>query len=431
VFGLLPARAAANIDVLDALKVASYGNSDASSRRLRQALIVGELALSIVLAASALVVARSAWALNALPRGVTVDRVMTAQVALNDPQYADRTRMARVTNAIVERLRSSPGIRGAATVNYLPLALIRVGVRVDIEGFTPPAGQPAVARYFVADPEYLRIAGIPLMAGRNFTAADDMNAASVAMVSETFARRFWNGDALGRHLRTEFANSNAFWIPRAKGGPLTVVGVVRDVREDGLPDSEGFPQLYLPAAQNPTVVVTLMAKTSAVPAGAAATTIREAVRAIDPQLPVSYEMSFDDVIRETFARPREVAWLVGAFAILAFVLAAVGVYGVMAYATTARAKEIAIRVALGASRRDIVKLIVGQAMAMTAIGVVIGAAVTPLSLQLAGGMLFGVGTFDLWSLGVVAFALAVVSGCAAAIPAYRAACAGEIVARSA
>ncbi|HEV3141595.1 MAG TPA: ADOP family duplicated permease [Vicinamibacterales bacterium] len=420
-FGLLPVRAAGDVDVVDALKDASHGSPGTSTRRLRQTLIVFELALSIVLAASAAVVARSALALHDMPRGVAVDGVMTAQVALNDARYENRQRLVGATRAIADRLRAAPGIGGAAVINYLPLAVIRLGIAMDVEGYTPPGDQRPVTRYFVVDPDYLRVAGIPLVGGRNFSAADDDDAARVAIVSETFARRYWNGDAVGRHVTLKLPESSAFWIPRSKAGRLTVVGVARDVREDGIPDSAGFPQLYLPYAQNPTVVVTLIARAASGRAENAASAIRNAVAAVDPQLPVSYEMSFDDVVRETFARPREAAWLIGAFALLAFALAAIGVYGVMAYSTTARAKEIAIRIALGATRRDIVRLIVGQAMALTAIGVAIGIAATPLSLRLASGLLFGVRAFDPSTLAAVAAALAVVSGCAAAIPAYRAA----------
>ena len=435
VFALLPARAAADVDVIDGLKESSTGvTAGGSSTRLRQGLIVAEIALAIVLAASAVVLARSAIALHAMARGVTVDRIMTAQVALNDPRFADRGRLVRVTSAIADRLRSTPGIDAAAIVNYLPLALIRVGIRMEIEGFVPSPGQVPVARYFTVDPDYLRVAGIALVAGRSFTAADDMDHAGVAIVSETFARRFWNDAssasaaqaAIGRRVRPDFPQSDAFWIPRAKGGMLTVVGVVRDVREDGIPDSAGFPQLYLPYAQNPTVVVTMMARSAAASAGTAATAIREAVRAVDPQLPVSYEMSFDDVVRETFARPREAAWLVGAFAALAFALAAIGVYGVMAYATSARAREIGIRLALGARRADIVALIVRQALALTLVGVAIGAAATPLTLRLARSLLFGVSAFDPWTLAAVAVALTCVSASAAAIPAWRAARGGGV-----
>ena len=424
-FGLLPVRTAGEVDVVDALKDASYGSGGVSTRRLRDAFIVAELALSIVLAASAAVVARSALALHDMPRGIAIDGVMTAQVALNDPRYDDRDRLVAATRAIADRLRASPGIAGASVINYLPLALIRMGSAIDIEGYTPRGNERPVTRYFVIDPDYLHVAGIPLVAGRQFTAADDSGAAPVAIVSQTFAERYWNGDAIGRHVTISFPKSVAFWIPRSSGGRLTVVGVAREVREDGIPDSTGVPQLYLPYAQNPTVVVTMVARVASGQPQSAAQAIRNAVAAVDPQLPVSYEMSFNDIVRETFARPREAAWLIGAFAMLAFTLASIGVYGVMAYSTTARAKEIAIRVALGASRADIVSLVVGQAMTLTAIGAAVGVAATPLSLRLAQGLLFGVAAFDPWTLAAVAAGLAVVSGCAAAIPAYRAARDGE------
>jgi putative ABC transport system permease protein len=163
-----------------------------------------------------------------------------------------------------------------------------------------------------------------------------------------------------------------------------------------------------------------MARTAAAAAETATPAIREAVRAVDSRLPVSYEKLFDDVVRETFARPREVASLIGGFAVLAFALAAVGVYGVIAYSTTARAKEIAIRMAFGARRSDIVALIVRQAMALTALGVVIGAGATPLALRLVRGLLFGVEPFDPLTLGAAATVLALVSATAAAIPAWRA-----------
>jgi len=423
VFGLLPARVAADADVVDALKDSTHGVTvGMPNRGLRHALIVGELALSIVLTASALALTRSALGLHGLARGVTVDGVMTAQVALNDPRYADTERLVRVAASMLERLSTSPGIDAAALVNYPPLSVIRVGVPVTIEGQPPPPGQLWIARYWVIAPGYFQTAGIRLLVGRDFTSADDRARGGVAIVSETFARRFWNTtDVLGRSLRPTFPKSNAFWIPRASGEMLTIVGVVGDVREDGLPDAAGLPQLYLPYAQNPTSTVTLMARVSGRPAETASREIRDAVRAADPQLAVSYEKTFDDVIQETFARPRELAWLVGAFAVLALVLSAVGVYGVMAYLTTARTREIGIRMALGATRVDIVSLIVGHAITLTAVGVAIGIVLAPMALRLTSGLLFGVGPFDPVTLLTVAVILAGVSIVASTIPAFRAA----------
>jgi putative ABC transport system permease protein len=424
VFGFLPARAAAHTDVIDALKDSNHGvTTGPSNRRLRQALIVGELTLSIVLTASAIALTRSALALRGLERGINVEHVMTAQVSLNDPRYADTGRLVRVASTMFDRLGSSPGIVAAALVNYPPLSLIRVGVPVSVEGQPPPAeSQPWIARYWVTSPNYFRTTRIPILAGRDFAAADDATRPGVAIVSESFARRFWNStDVLGRHLKTEFPQSNQFWIPRARRGPLVIVGVVGDVREDGLPDAAGLPQIYLPYAQNPTIVLTLMARTSGAPAETAAPAIRDAARVADPQAPVSYEKSFDELIQETFARPREMAWLISSFAALALILSAVGVYGVTAYLTTVRTREISIRIALGATHFDIVSLIVGQAMALTAIGAAIGVVLGPMALRAISGLLFGVGPFDTTTLLAVTVLLTGVSIVASTIPAVRAA----------
>jgi len=423
VFAVLPARAASDVDVVEALKESTHGvTAGVSNRRLRHALIVGEVALSIVLCVAALTLTRSAVMLHDLNRGVFVDGVMTAQVALNDPQYAEPDLLVRTTNAIVERLVVSSAVETAALVNYPPLSLIRVGVPVAVEGVPAPGDQPWIARYFVASPDYFRTAGIKMIVGRDFTAADDRTRAGVAIVSETFARRFWNTtDVIGRHVRPEFGQSNAFWIPRARGGMLTIVGVVRDVREDGLLDAAGLPQLYLPYAQNPTVVVTVMARSARGPAQAAASAIRDAVRAVDPQLPVSYEMTFDEVLRETFARPRELAWLIGSFAGLALLLSAIGVYGVIAFLTTARAREIAIRVALGATRGGIVALVVRHAMKLAAIGVGAGFIVTPLTFRFLRAAVYGVDPWNPVVLVSVAAMIGVVCAAASALPAWRAA----------
>jgi putative ABC transport system permease protein len=429
VFGVLPIRTAGAIDLVEALKESAAGATlGMSHRRVRHALVILEVALAIVLAASAIGLTRSATALHGLARGVTVDRVMTAQVALNDPAYADPRKLVETSAAIVRRLSTSPGIEVATLVNYPPLAMVRVGVPVVVEGIAPPADDHApVARYFVVGADYFRTVGIPLAFGRDFRPGDDRDHPNVAIVSERFAQRFWNTtDVVGRRVMAKFPVSQAFWVPRSTAGWLTIVGIARDVSEDGIPDSAGYPQIYLPYAQAPTPVLTLVAKTNGAPADAAAPAIRAAVRSTDSHLPLSYEMTFDDMVRDTFARPREMAWIVGSFAALALLLSAIGVYGVMSYVTTARTREIGIRMAIGASRSDIVSLIVGHALKLTAAGVAIGAAAAPLALQMARGLLFGVGPFDPWTLVAVATGLAIVSIVAAAIPALRAARVGAL-----
>jgi putative ABC transport system permease protein len=424
VFAVLPAHAASNLDVVEALKESGHSvTSGVSNSGLRQALIVGEVGLSIVLSVAALTLTRSAVTLHGLARGVAVDGVMTAQVALNDPRYVEPERLVRTTGAIVERIAASSSVKDVALVNYPPLSLIRVGVRVTIEGSPPPPlDRPWIARYFVTGPGYFRTAGIAQIAGRDFTIADDRSRPGVAIVSESFARRFWNTtDVIGRRVQPDFGQSTAFWIPRGRGGMLTVVGVVRDVSEEGIPDSAGFPQLYIPYRQNPTVVVTIMARSARGPAETLAPVIRNAVGAVDPELPVSYEMTFDDVIRETFARPRELAWLIGAFAALALLLAAIGVYGVIAFLTTARAREIAIRVALGATRGGIVALVVRHAMKLGAIGIAAGLIATPVAFNFLRAAVYGVDAWDPVPVVAVASMMAAVCAIASTVPAWRAA----------
>lgn len=422
VFGVLPAHAAADTGVVGVLKDSTHSvTAGLPNQGLRHALIIGQVALSIVLTASSLALMRSTLGLQRLARGVRVEGIMTAQVALNDPRYADTERLVRVAASMLEQLSTSPGIDAAALVNYPPLSVIRVVVPVTIEGLVPPPGQRWIARYWVVAPGYFHTAGIRLRVGRDFTSADDRTRAGVAIVGETFARRFWNTtDVVGKRLRPVFPKSHAFWIPRANGEMLTIVGVVSDVREDGLPTG-GLPQLYLPYPQNPTSTLTLMARVSGRPTETATQAIRDAVRAVDRQSAVSYEKTFDDVIGETFARPRELAWLVGAFAVLALVLSAVGVYGVIEYLTTQRTREIGIRVALGATPLDILSLIFDHAMALTALGIVIGIVLAPLALRLMSRLLFGVGPFDPVTLLTVAALLAGVSIAASTIPAVRAA----------
>jgi putative ABC transport system permease protein len=242
-------------------------------------------------------------------------------------------------------------------------------------------------------------------------------------VSRRFAARFWpRTNAIGEHITPLLPESDAFWIPRTVRRPLTIIGVVDDVREDGIPGhpDDRQPQFYLPYSQNPTRIVTLVTRTSGRPEDLAGA-IREAVHEADADQPTFDERSLVAIRQETFARSRELAWLIGAFAVLALALAAIGVYGVMACLAVARSREIGIRVALGANRGDVVRLIVGDAVRLAGVGAAIGIAATPLAMAGASASVVGAGTWSVVTLAGVAAFLVVVAAAAAAVPARKAA----------
>ena len=430
-FALLPARRAADVDVIDALKEssdASHGaTSSISHRRVRAALVVGELALSIVLLTAALELTRSALALNGMERGVDVDRVMTAQLSLNAPRYDDPARLTQFADAVLGRLTTTAGIAAASLVNYPPLSAIGTSFPIAIDGRSDRPGEEPLGLCWIVAPRYFATVGVPLVAGRDFDRADTSDRPGVAIVSRQFALRFWNRlDVVGERLTPLFPPSDAFWIPRTTRRPLTIIGVAGDVREDGISEPRGRdPQLYLPYSQNPTRILTLVARASG-PPQAAAPLMRQAVRAEDPDQPTYDEKTLDEVRQDTFARAREIAWLIGAFALLALLLTAIGVYGVVAYLTTARRREIGIRMALGASRGDVVRMVVAGAMRLALAGVAIGIVAAPVAMAVARAWVVGLDRSHPATLVAVAVLLMVVCACAAAIPARRAANAASV-----
>lgn len=430
-FALLPARRAADADVIDALKDSSHGATfGVTHRRLRAALVLSELALSIVLLTSGLELARHALALNSMDRGVDAERVMTAQLSLNGPRYDDPRQMTQFADHVIDRLIVAPGVAAASVVNWAPLSFVATSFPIAIEGRAYLPGQEPMALCWIVAPRYFETVGIPLMAGRDFTRGDTNDLLGVAIASRALAQRFWGRiDVVGERLRVLFPRSDAHWIPRATARPLTIVGVVGDVREDGVGPSEreADPQLYLPYSQSPTRIMTVVARAFG-PPESTAPVIRDAVRAADPDQPTFDERSLEDVRQETFSRSRGLAWLVGAFAALALLLAAIGVYGVMAYLAEARRREIAIRLALGGTPGGIVALVVGDAMKLAAAGLVTGVALTPVAMRFAAHWMSGLAALHLSTVGVVVVVLSVVCAVAAAIPAIRVARAREVVA---
>jgi putative ABC transport system permease protein len=379
-----------------------------------------------VLLTSAFELTRGSRQLDGMHRGIDVDRVMTAQLSLNGPRYEDARSLTLFADRLLPSLRG-PGVEAASLVNYAPLSLIGTSVPVAVEGHPVTAGQEPTAQYWIVGPDYFATVGIRRLAGRDFSADDTAGRAGVAIVSRLFAERFWHRmDVVGERLRTVFPSSNAFWIPKAFRGPLTIVGVVDDVREDGIPGpvEDMRSQLYLPYAQNPTRIVTLVVRTIGPPASVTPA-IRAAVHAADPEQPTFDERSLEELRRETFARPRELALLVDVFAALAAGLTAIGVYGVVAFLTTARAREIRIRMALGATRGKVVGLVVSDAMKVTAIGVALGALAAPLAFALLNASVPQLQPWSIASLAAVAVLVTAMSAAAAALPGWRACCSAE------
>jgi predicted lysophospholipase L1 biosynthesis ABC-type transport system permease subunit len=244
----------------------------------------------------------------------------------------------------------------------------------------------------------------------------------VAIVSRRFAARFWPGaNAIGEHITPLLPQSDAFWIPRTVRRPLTIIGVVDDVREDGIPGhpDDRQPQYYLPFSQNPTRIFTLVARTRGAPE-ALAGTIRDAVRDADPDQPTFDERSLVAIRQETFARSRELAWLIGAFAALALVLATIGVYGVMACLAAARSREIGIRMALGADRASVIGMVLREAAVLMGVGAALGLAAAIPGARAAATLLYGLEPSDPATMVSSVALLGCIALLASGLPAWRA-----------
>jgi putative ABC transport system permease protein len=273
----------------------------------------------------------------------------------------------------------------------------------------------------VIGPDYFRTLGVPIVSGRAFTDHDADETRGVVIVSERFAQRFWPGeDALGKHIQLEFPPTEAFWLPFSANLPLTVVGVTRSIKEDGLDDAAmPMPQIYLPYQQNPSQIMHLLVRTMGPPTQWTAA-VRAAVASVDRDQPVSEIRTMEEVVAESFTRHSVIGYLLGVFAVCALVLAAMGIYGVLAYSVTRRTQEIGIRMALGARRTTVIGMVVGQAMRLVLLGIGMGlGAAFGLSRSLSR-LMFGARMYDASTWVGVTLLLLLVALLASYIPARRA-----------
>ncbi len=408
VFGLAPALAAAKPDLNTALKEGSRGSTGARNR-LRQVLVIAEVALaSVVLIGAGLLVSSFAH-LRAVKPGFDQQHLLTMRIALTNHQYSKSAARKQFVNELGTRLEAEPGVETVGIGDDLPIAGTDSSTSLKIQD--KPAASPndlVSVGLHVINPHYFDALGTRLVKGRFFNERDVANAPSVFIINEALARRCWpNQDPLGKQIRYNDADP---WGE--------IVGVVEDVKFDGL-HLESTPHLFEPYQQNAWsfLVVTIR---SPLDKSALLTAVRREVKALDPNLPVSNVRMMEEVIAQSLATRRFVLLLFGLFAGLALLLATVGIYGVLTASVSQRTRELGVRIALGATTSDIGRLIVGQGLKLVFMGIMIGLASAFALQKVIGKLLFGVSPTDPKTFTVIAFLLIVVALFACWIPARRA-----------
>ncbi len=410
-FGLAPAWHASKLHLNDALKEGGR-QTTSGSHRLRRVLVISEVALSLMLLVSAGLLMRSFISLMKTDPGFTPHNVLTMNLILPASKYKEDPQRAAFYSELVRRVAAVPGVESAAAVNYLPLGGSNSSDAFLIEGVAePPPGQEFIGRYRVTTPALFETMGIPVVKGRAFTEQDKAGAPPVIIVNETLARRFWpNSNALGKRMRfTGPLTEQNQWIQ--------VVGVIKDVKHElNLPIT---PDFYLPHAQDPWSSMVLVAKTRVEPASLTAA-IREQVWSIDKDQPVFDIKTMEEVRSVSVALYSFSAGIIGIFAVVALLLAAVGIYGVMAYDVTQRTHEIGIRMALGARAGDVLRMVIKNGMTLAVVGIVAGLAGAWALTRYMSTLLVNVSPTDLLTLSAVSLGLMLVALVACYLPARRA-----------
>ena len=410
-FGLAPAWQAARGDAADGLREGGRGSAGRGARRLRAGLTAAEVALALVVLVGAGLLVQSLVRLLHVDAGFIADGLLTANVGLFGPTPRTPAQRAVLAQEIVARLSRLPGVEAAGGGTGLPPLSPQRGTGFVAEGVTEGTAEARRAYFLAVTGDYFRALGTRVYEGRAFTEADAAGAPEVVILNRSLARRLYGeGSAVGRRVR--LVN------PEQGDGWRTVVGVVGDVRYSGL-DDPGEAAIYTPFAQTPFLWTYVMVRTAGPPM-ALAGAIRQTVSAVDPTLEAAALKPMAEVVAETVAQPRFNVVLLSAFAGLALLLAAVGIYGVISYSVVQRTKEIGIRMALGADRGDVLRLITGQGLRLAAVGVAFGLLGAAATARLLTTLLFEVQPTDAMTYAAAAAFLVTTSLAASAVPAWRA-----------
>ena len=409
-FGLLPALVSA-ASASDSLREGGRHGSSPRARRALATLVVSEVALSLVLLTGAGLLIRSFMRLQNIDPGFRAESVFTARVSLPGARYATPEQSTAFFQNAVAKVQQLPGVRDAAAVSFLPLAgpgMATSFYRADRPA--PPDGQQPTTEVRPVTPNFFKTMGIPHRAGRDIADTDRAGAPLVAVVSEELVRRVFPGEEpVGKRLQVAIG-------PR-EGMNVEIVGVVGNIKFASL-DADTPAAVYVPLPQLSIGLATLVARTEVDPL-TLSNSVGAAVRSIDPELPVADVRTMQQIVDETLARPRTISALLTAFAVIALVLAAVGVYGVMAYSVSQRTQEIGVRMALGATAQSVFRLVLGQALKLVGIGVAVGLVVAGLMTQLLKTLLFQTAPLDPVTFGLTALVLIMVAALACYVPARR------------
>ncbi len=403
-FGLAPAQQLLRVNVHDDLKQSARGGTGAGQRRLRAAIVAAEIALSLVLLVGSGLTIRSLVKLQQQPAGFNPERVLTLTVNLPATRYASAAQRADFWEHAIDSLRQVPGIQLAGATSRLPL-LPGNSTRV-LNVPSLPAGSQPSAWYRTASPDYFATMGIPILSGRGFEDADREGRPLVAVVSASAARRFWpDRNPIGEHFSISAPD-------------IVVVGVVGDVHSAAL-DAPVQPTVYVPYRQDPWPFTTLAVRTAGAPSALVAS-VRDAIWQVDKDLPIGLVRTMDEQMEKSLTRRRFSVTLLTVFGGVAVSLAAIGLYGVLAFIVAQRRREIGVRMALGAQARDVIVDVLGQGLRLAGVGIAAGVALALAATRRMTNLLFGTSPTDALTFAAVAALLVAVTVAASLVPALRA-----------
>jgi len=420
IFSIAPAARLLKTDLTESMKEGGGNATTGGGRsRFRSALVVTEMALAVVLLVGAGLMLRTLWSLQRIDLGFNPSGVLTMRIALPAASYAAADQVVRFYGGLVDRIGAIPGVTAAGAARSLPLGSTIGDFGLAVDGYVPPPGTSAKGDWQIVTAGYMEAIGEQILKGRGIERTDATESQLVGLINEEMARRYWSGrDPVGGRFRIGSTRADRPWI--------TVVGIVKDVHHNGVTDivKEKF---YIPHPQwhrslgNANLIrgMTLVVRTKGSPA-ALTSQVKDAIRGLDPNLPVADVRTMEEVVGGAMSTPRFTSVLLSIFAALALTLSAVGIYGVLSYVVSRRTREIGIRVAIGAGRGQVLKMVLGSGIALALAGIAAGLVLAFAVTRLLRGLLHGVTAADPLTFTAVAIVLAGVAALASVVPAWRA-----------